>query len=191
MISLAKYYFLIHLCCVFDSNNFFIATVFYFINSPTFLTILVFMGIWVISKLGVIKWFCEYFSHFFCWIYEHIVLNISLEVYILVKFLVYTDLQCCICSANVNYWQKDLAYFSQVTNEVSFHVSIDHSEILFSKMSFWVFCQLFKGFLHFATWFVKFFVYIIYGMLYQMYVQSPFLWCHLIKSNSGFFIVYI
>lgn len=97
---------MIHLCCVFDSNNFFIATVFYFINSP-FLTILVFVGIWVISKLGVIKWFCEYFSHFFCWIYEHIVLNISLEVYILVKFLVYTDLQCCVCSANVKYWQKD------------------------------------------------------------------------------------
>lgn len=44
MISLAKYYFMIHLCCVFDSNNFFIATVFYFINSP-FLTILVFVGI--------------------------------------------------------------------------------------------------------------------------------------------------
>ena len=110
LISTAKYYFMNQLCCLVDITNFHCYTVFCFINTPSFFTILVFVGIWAVSEFWVIR--------MILWIFWSLVLlNIwrhglnyfsrcTMYICIYTYICLISDLQCCVCSANSKYWQK-------------------------------------------------------------------------------------
>ena len=121
LISTAKYYFMHQLCCLVDITNFSLLCSILFINTPLFFTVLMFVGIWVVSELWVIRkilWTFLSFVLLNIWRHGLNYFSWCICIYVCVYIYIYThthiymclisDLQCCVCSANSKYWNKDL-----------------------------------------------------------------------------------